>query len=198
MKYFKIWLDHKFVHEHGNVFPVIPGIYKNDATVFRLCANYHDITFKEFLLITGNAEKLYMKNHTIKYENGKVVPFEDIVANLPKLKSLDYYSDGMDFTPDSANKLMEISHFKNMSHLSLYDIPETLDVAKMFDFMVANKHLKVNLCYIRQVSDQFKILLKKYSQMLKKEKNCTSTITPFSDFLDASFLLSSSSEDDEW
>uniref|UniRef100_A0AC35GDS1 Uncharacterized protein n=1 Tax=Panagrolaimus sp. PS1159 TaxID=55785 RepID=A0AC35GDS1_9BILA len=97
------------------------------------------MTFEELMCIAGNAEQLTMFGQTVKYSNGKNVLLEDIIKNLLKLKSVHISSlDESNVTETTASKLMEIEHFKQMSHISLSNIPETLDVETMVDFILVS------------------------------------------------------------
>uniref|UniRef100_A0A914QTL1 Uncharacterized protein n=1 Tax=Panagrolaimus davidi TaxID=227884 RepID=A0A914QTL1_9BILA len=179
--YFKVWIQHEIDNHSGFVSRIFfPGIYKNDAKI--ICFGYKPcMTFDEFVYIAGNAEKLTMYGQTVKYSNGEIVLLEDIIKNLPKLKFLDFSCtlDEIDVTERTASKLMEIQHFKQMSHINLKNIPETLDVGTMFDFILENKHIKIKLWYHYQISDPCKELIRECSKRLRNENGCDSTIRWF-------------------
>uniref|UniRef100_A0A914QBM9 Uncharacterized protein n=1 Tax=Panagrolaimus davidi TaxID=227884 RepID=A0A914QBM9_9BILA len=71
---------------------------------------------------------------------------------------------------------MEIQHFKQMSHITLKSIPETLDIGTMFDFIMENKHIKIELFYHPQVSNPCKKLIQEYKNRLQNENGCDSII----------------------
>uniref|UniRef100_A0A914PNY4 Uncharacterized protein n=1 Tax=Panagrolaimus davidi TaxID=227884 RepID=A0A914PNY4_9BILA len=186
---FKLWIQHEFKNCSGNVSWIFPWIYKNDANIIRFGAYIPSSTFEEFMYIAGNAEKLRMFGQSVKYSNGKNVLLEDIVKNLPKLKSLDYTCtpDESDITETTAYKLMEIQHFKQMSPITLKNIPETLDIGTMFDFMIEHKHLKIKLSYHHQVSDPCKELIREYCDRLRNENGCNSIIKCYTLYVTSSY-----------
>uniref|UniRef100_A0AC35GL93 Uncharacterized protein n=1 Tax=Panagrolaimus sp. PS1159 TaxID=55785 RepID=A0AC35GL93_9BILA len=175
---FKIWTPHYFTNLHCNVSQIFPWIYKNDANIIQFGPNMPCLTFDEFMYIAGNAKMLRMFSGSVKYSNGENVLLEDIVKNLPKLKSLHLTCtfDESNVTKRTASKLMEIQHFKQMSHITLNSIPETLDIGTMFDFIMENKHIKIELFYHRQVSNPCKELIQEYNNRLQNENGYDSII----------------------
>uniref|UniRef100_A0A914PIM2 Uncharacterized protein n=1 Tax=Panagrolaimus davidi TaxID=227884 RepID=A0A914PIM2_9BILA len=137
---FKVWIQHQFLNFNGNVSRIFPWIYKSDAKFIQFGPYMPCMTFDEFMCIAGNAEELTMFSPSVKYSNGEIVLLEDIIKNLPKLKSLHLTctSDESNVTKRTASKLMEIQHFKQMSHITLNSIPETLDIGTMFDFIMVS------------------------------------------------------------
>uniref|UniRef100_A0A914Q328 DUF38 domain-containing protein n=1 Tax=Panagrolaimus davidi TaxID=227884 RepID=A0A914Q328_9BILA len=176
--YFKVWIQHEFDSYSGNVSRIFPWIYKCDAKTVCFGSLKQCLKFEEFMYIAGNAKKLRMFSQPVKYSNGENVLLEDIVKNLPKLKSLHFSfdDDESDVTETTAYKLLEIQHFKQMSHITLSNIPETLDIGTMFDFILENKHKKIQLFYHHQISYPSKKLIRECSDMLQNESGCDSII----------------------
>uniref|UniRef100_A0A914R143 Uncharacterized protein n=1 Tax=Panagrolaimus davidi TaxID=227884 RepID=A0A914R143_9BILA len=79
---------------------------------------------------------------------------------------------------------MEIQHFKQMSHIILSNIPETLDIGTMFDFIMENKHIKIELFYQREVSNPCKELILEYYDRLQNENGCDSIIDLYNEWKD--------------
>uniref|UniRef100_A0AC34F014 Uncharacterized protein n=1 Tax=Panagrolaimus sp. ES5 TaxID=591445 RepID=A0AC34F014_9BILA len=85
---FKLWITQKLDIEGNKEYTnfaerLYPFIFKCDATTITLCNKV--LSFKEFLFLTHDANDVSIAT-LINDENGKTVPFEKIVENLPKLK----------------------------------------------------------------------------------------------------------------
>uniref|UniRef100_A0AC34FF28 Uncharacterized protein n=1 Tax=Panagrolaimus sp. ES5 TaxID=591445 RepID=A0AC34FF28_9BILA len=177
---YKIWLSDKIVIRAGDdsILQIMPRIYQSDAIDITFENDDHILTFKEFLFLASNAERMVLDNRSIKYENGDTVPFETIIKSLPKLKWLNYESDnGKDITSNSAMNLIE--DFKRFSYLNLNGLNEKFNVKTIYDFIIKNRHVVLDLCYRRDISETYKERINKYSDRLEyyNRNKCRSTIT---------------------
>uniref|UniRef100_A0AC35EW75 Uncharacterized protein n=1 Tax=Panagrolaimus sp. PS1159 TaxID=55785 RepID=A0AC35EW75_9BILA len=65
---------------------------------------------------------------------------EEIVENLPKLKSLLYtfLIDSSDISIETTQNLINIDHFKTLTEIDISGIPEIFDFYKFVNFMNAS------------------------------------------------------------
>uniref|UniRef100_A0AC34FTB2 Uncharacterized protein n=1 Tax=Panagrolaimus sp. ES5 TaxID=591445 RepID=A0AC34FTB2_9BILA len=178
---YKVWLSDEIVIQNGdsNILQIMPRIYRSDAMYITFENDYRILSFKEFLFLASNAKRMVLDNRSIKYENGDTVLFETIIKSLPKLKLLYYESDdGKDITSNSAMNLIE--DFERFSAMNLIGFTENFDVEIIYDFIIKNPHIELNLCYHSDISEIYKERIFKYSDRLRTEyyflDECRSTI----------------------
>uniref|UniRef100_A0AC34GUB8 Uncharacterized protein n=1 Tax=Panagrolaimus sp. ES5 TaxID=591445 RepID=A0AC34GUB8_9BILA len=108
------------------------------------------LTVEEFkmLISSDNIEKLYYYGSDIKYDDGRIVSFDEIIKLFPKLKEFDCrFSHKMasTFTPDMTKNIMRYLNPEILEGFTLYNIPEAFDFKLFTTFMeFTQSHLNEN------------------------------------------------------
>uniref|UniRef100_A0A914PCG2 Uncharacterized protein n=1 Tax=Panagrolaimus davidi TaxID=227884 RepID=A0A914PCG2_9BILA len=105
-------------------------------------------------------------------ENEKVVSFEKILESLPQIQAISYFfmGDGLDVTPDTVKKIIEMEHVKKFYHMTLHNIPANFDFDAFSKFMLENKQIWFVLAlYAHTITEEYKVKVKAFAEKLKTE-----------------------------
>uniref|UniRef100_A0A914QNS5 Uncharacterized protein n=1 Tax=Panagrolaimus davidi TaxID=227884 RepID=A0A914QNS5_9BILA len=155
----KVWITNKFdatFTKPENVSLIIPKIYKCDANFSRLL--YDVISYENFSFLSSNLKNIVFYNNVVKNENDETVPFEKLIAVLPKIKSIVFYDkiDSSCITKNTVKELLKISHFSKIDKLYFFHIPETFDIETFFTYLKKNKHTKFTISFGNSISETYK------------------------------------------
>ena len=116
---------------------ITPKIYRCDLTHLRLSSQ--NITFTDFKMLasSGAVNILHLFETIVKKNDGAVVPIEELIELLPKLRSFDYYNarpeDGLQtITSETAAKLVALPHFPKIKNFDIKQISELFDIDAFF------------------------------------------------------------------
>uniref|UniRef100_A0AC34FIQ9 Uncharacterized protein n=1 Tax=Panagrolaimus sp. ES5 TaxID=591445 RepID=A0AC34FIQ9_9BILA len=138
---------------------MISKIYKCDATT--LVLENLEITFDEFLLLSNSAIIVFLRNVSIKYENGDEVQLEKLVQNCLNAKIFDFTfsSNPTNISSKTVKKLVKITHFSTMKKIVFKEVPEVFDIKTLFAFL-KKKNLNIELEFCETLSEEYRCLLK--------------------------------------
>uniref|UniRef100_A0A914QC17 Uncharacterized protein n=1 Tax=Panagrolaimus davidi TaxID=227884 RepID=A0A914QC17_9BILA len=170
---YKLWITETLRIYGANrkyVSSIISQIYRCDATELHL--NGQILSFKEFLFFSRNVEVLRLgftgthdnKNYTVvKNEDGTIVPLEQLVKTLTKLKQIKGTNNPTHsfVTKNTARELLKIPHFFQIQKFLFTGLPEVFDVDAIFAYLKKNKHMKFELHFADSISQTFKTRLEK-------------------------------------
>uniref|UniRef100_A0AC35FSB1 Uncharacterized protein n=1 Tax=Panagrolaimus sp. PS1159 TaxID=55785 RepID=A0AC35FSB1_9BILA len=114
-----------------------------------LCLENQNITFDEYLKLTATKkiECLFMDMVDIRYADGTIVPFDRVLAEVPKLHKMviqgDYTKESK-FNSETAKKLSELPKFENLWVFELHDISDAFNVDDFCNFILKHKAQKVD------------------------------------------------------
>uniref|UniRef100_A0AC34FVZ4 Uncharacterized protein n=1 Tax=Panagrolaimus sp. ES5 TaxID=591445 RepID=A0AC34FVZ4_9BILA len=157
----KLWITEEFSAISPSQFlfsSIISKLYKCSLTTLNL--NRVEITFEEFELLSSFANFVYLKNATIKYENGDNVEMEKLVQTCSNVKVFDYTfsSNPTNISSKSVKELIKLRHFPTMEKLMLKNVPEIFDIKTLFAFIKKNK-MNIELEFCETLSEEYQCLL---------------------------------------
>uniref|UniRef100_A0AC34F6X5 Uncharacterized protein n=1 Tax=Panagrolaimus sp. ES5 TaxID=591445 RepID=A0AC34F6X5_9BILA len=113
---------------------VISRLHQVNAT--KLSFQNVDIPYNDFLFLTSHAESVSLSLSNVKNLTGLVVPLEKLIADLPKLKSIDLYDNHLQsISLVTVKELFKIPHFKNIENLEFIGLPDSFDIGIFFAFI---------------------------------------------------------------
>uniref|UniRef100_A0AC35G0L9 Uncharacterized protein n=1 Tax=Panagrolaimus sp. PS1159 TaxID=55785 RepID=A0AC35G0L9_9BILA len=115
------------------------------------------ISFNDLLFLSKEVQTLNFCESTVFYENGTIVPYEVIVANLPKLQNLhvDHSDASYDFSK-TVIELFKIPHFKNLRRFSFQELNDTFDIEKFFAYLKNVNQTRMNLKFFNSISEEYR------------------------------------------
>uniref|UniRef100_A0A914Q8M8 Uncharacterized protein n=1 Tax=Panagrolaimus davidi TaxID=227884 RepID=A0A914Q8M8_9BILA len=149
-----------------------------DITKLRLVNQI--ITLNEFKLLisSGNVKRFSFFHSHVEYENGEIVPIDEIMKFIRNVTEFRWYLDTSmmsTFNSESVQNLIKVINHFILKTFCLMNIPETFDFNLFATFMDKNPQIYYYL--------NFDILVpRKYSNMLQKfvdKKIATSSKKPF-------------------
>uniref|UniRef100_A0A914R8G5 Uncharacterized protein n=1 Tax=Panagrolaimus davidi TaxID=227884 RepID=A0A914R8G5_9BILA len=167
---FKLWITELLDIFDGGIIAtsLIPRIYKCDAEKMDLFNQL--LTVDEFAFLTRKVLDPIFATWILD-ENKKVVSFEKILESLPQIQSIDYFfDDGLDITPDTVKKIVEMEHVKKFYRMTLQNIPPNFDFDAFSKFMLENKQIWFDLSFYDQtITEEYIFRVKAFAEKLKTE-----------------------------
>uniref|UniRef100_A0A914Q5F1 Uncharacterized protein n=1 Tax=Panagrolaimus davidi TaxID=227884 RepID=A0A914Q5F1_9BILA len=118
-----------------------------------------DVGELKFYANCGSLESFVFRDSNVKYENGTVVPIEEILKLLPKLKVFDWLLHGelaSTFTSETTKSITELFDTSILESFCLMNIPGTFDFKLFAKFMDANPKIDFFLHFARPISAEYK------------------------------------------
>uniref|UniRef100_A0AC35GFN0 Uncharacterized protein n=1 Tax=Panagrolaimus sp. PS1159 TaxID=55785 RepID=A0AC35GFN0_9BILA len=149
-----------------------------DITTLRLLNQI--ITLNEFKLLisSGNVKTFSFCLSHVEYENGEIVPIDEIMKLIPNVTEFRWYLDTSmisTFTSETVRNLIKVVNPLILKTFCLKNIPETFDFNLFATFMDKNPLIYYELNFNR-------LIAREYSNMLQKfvdKKIATSSGKPF-------------------
>uniref|UniRef100_A0A914P6M7 Uncharacterized protein n=1 Tax=Panagrolaimus davidi TaxID=227884 RepID=A0A914P6M7_9BILA len=132
-------------------------LFRLDAKV--LSISRHDVDYYDLLHLLPSAEKIFMMNVTVKYENGSIVALEEFVSMAVKAKIIRLNSTHLSITSETMKYLLQIPHFGTLCLFLISNIPESFDLDTFYAHMKKNKLTKFRLVFNHPISDAYKTRL---------------------------------------
>uniref|UniRef100_A0A914R688 Uncharacterized protein n=1 Tax=Panagrolaimus davidi TaxID=227884 RepID=A0A914R688_9BILA len=149
---------------------LIPRIYKCDAENMYLLNQL--FTVDEFAFLTPKVLDPIFYATRIFDKNKKLVSFEKILESLPQIQAIDYYfnRDGLDVTPDTVKKIVEMEHVKKFYRTALQNISPNFDFDAFSNFMLENKQISFVLAFYEEtITEEYRVKVKAFVEKLKTE-----------------------------
>uniref|UniRef100_A0A914QBS2 Uncharacterized protein n=1 Tax=Panagrolaimus davidi TaxID=227884 RepID=A0A914QBS2_9BILA len=156
----KVWITNKFnatyVPSENGISLIIPKIYKCDANFSRLL--YDVISYEDFSFLSTNVRKIVLHENIVKNSDGSIVPFENLIAVLPKIKIIFFYDkiDSSCITKNTVKELLKIPHFSKIDRFELFGTTEKFDIETFFTYLKKNKHTKFTISFGNSISETYK------------------------------------------
>uniref|UniRef100_A0A914QI15 Uncharacterized protein n=1 Tax=Panagrolaimus davidi TaxID=227884 RepID=A0A914QI15_9BILA len=124
-----------------------------------------DVGELKFYANCGSLESFVFRDSNVKYGNGTVVPIEEILKLLPKLKS--FYWDlhremASTFTSETTKTIIDFFDPSLLEFFCLMNIPEPFDFKLFAGFMDAHPSIQFYLFFARPLSAEYTKMLQDY------------------------------------
>jgi hypothetical protein len=140
---FKLWLKRSLdiIVNIDIMTKFLKNIYR--CNLMDITISHQSFSFNDYLmLIDGGAIKeLSLYNNVIKYDNGKMVPFEDLMQQVPNVimfKCSYTQTPQSAFNSKTAEKLTALPKFEHLKYLKIYDIYPKFNAIHFCDFIKKN------------------------------------------------------------
>uniref|UniRef100_A0A914QU16 Uncharacterized protein n=1 Tax=Panagrolaimus davidi TaxID=227884 RepID=A0A914QU16_9BILA len=146
--------------------------------------SYQNISFNEFLVFSKTLQACILYETKIIYENGKEVPCENLISNLPKAFHFDLTlrEDSFSDFSNTANELLKIPHFKNLYSLNLSGISGDFDIDTFFDYLKENKTTRMFLEFNHWTSSEYENKLQMIADEIIDDFNPETYKPPYIEF----------------
>uniref|UniRef100_A0A914P459 Uncharacterized protein n=1 Tax=Panagrolaimus davidi TaxID=227884 RepID=A0A914P459_9BILA len=156
----KIWFTNQLVIWDPNIAEIPPlflsKIYRTEIQHLEIHEKF--VKYDNFKFLAFTAKDVYLNNVKMVYENGKDVPLEKILEEIPEVEQFYYYF-GENSSKISVKTLMNIIKLKNLGNLEtfrFYNIFETLNVKDLLIFIKSLKNTKIKLHFHRLISLEYR------------------------------------------
>uniref|UniRef100_A0AC34GN21 DUF38 domain-containing protein n=1 Tax=Panagrolaimus sp. ES5 TaxID=591445 RepID=A0AC34GN21_9BILA len=172
----KFWITDDFENSvlessPNMVSSLLPKFYRVD--VKKLTIYRQDISFDEFLCITSNVEEIHFRHTVVKNKNGTIVPFEKLLARLPKLDFVVFFNaDSSSITSKTAKEVSEILQFSKVEYFELHNLSEVFDIENFLTYMKKSKGIRFILHFCRPLSEAFKNRLEEMIDEIIDSETC--------------------------
>uniref|UniRef100_A0A914Q2R2 Uncharacterized protein n=1 Tax=Panagrolaimus davidi TaxID=227884 RepID=A0A914Q2R2_9BILA len=152
------------------------------------------ITLNEFKLLisSGNVTTFSFGFSHVEYENGEIVPIDEIMELIPNVTEFQWYLDNSmlsTFTSETVQNLINVINPSILKTFCLKNIPETFDFNLFVIFMDKNPLIEYDLDFNIHIADEYSNMLQKFVD----KKIATSSKKPF--LLKIDFLRQSEESD---
>uniref|UniRef100_A0A914Z6N7 Uncharacterized protein n=1 Tax=Panagrolaimus superbus TaxID=310955 RepID=A0A914Z6N7_9BILA len=168
----KLWIKESLSVSTENVSivasSIVSKIYRSDFKILTLL--YQSISLNDLLIFCSSVNGLTLKRVAVKNYDDTVVPFEKVIEQLPKVKTINYtFTNPSNNTSENTLKeLWKIPHFSNYDYFCLYNIPESFDIESFNFFM---KNTRIRLFFSNTISEEYKARLMVIVDQIIESKN---------------------------
>uniref|UniRef100_A0A914PLC7 Uncharacterized protein n=1 Tax=Panagrolaimus davidi TaxID=227884 RepID=A0A914PLC7_9BILA len=160
----------------------LKNIYR--CNLMDITISHQSFSFNDYLMLIdgGGIKELSLYNNVIKYDNGKMVPFEDLMQQVPNVimfKCSYTQTPQSAFNSKTAEKLTALPKFEHLKYLKIYDIYPKFNVIHFCDFIKKNG-CNYGITFRSSTTDE--AWFKMFETELK-ESDFTVTMKEFNDIL---------------